>query len=186
MEKLSPAPSLRLLLDHFAAIRNWRQPCKVMYPLHEVLLLVCGTIARGGDYDDIADWGEAHLAFLRRFSEFHFGLPWAGWLRVVMNRINPGLFADCFTAWVAAAIPGKIDLVAIDSKTSRRSHDRAGNKLPLHLVSAFASHDQLVLGQQSVDEKANEIIAIPDLIARIETRSRTVSHTASWLSRERS
>jgi len=176
MEALSPTPSLRLLLDHFAALRDWRQPCKVMYPLHEVVLLVvCGTIAGADDYDDIVDWGEAHLAFLRRFSEFHFGLPCADWLRVVMNRIDPGLFAKCFTAWVAAAMPGKIDLVAIDGKTSRRSHDRAENKLPLHLVSAFASHNQLVLGQQAVDEKANEIIAIPELIARIDVAGALVS-----------
>jgi predicted transposase YbfD/YdcC len=176
MPALSPAPSLRLLLDHFAAIRDWRQPCKVMYPLHEVLLLVvCGTIACGDDYDDIVDWGEAHLQLLRRFCEFHFGIPCADWLRVVMNRIDPGLFADCFTAWVAATVPGKIDLVAIDGKTSRRSHDRAASKLPLHLVSAFASHGHLVLGQQAVDEKANEIIAIPELIARIKVEGALVS-----------
>jgi len=176
MPALSPAPSLRLLLDHFAAIRDWRQPCKVMYPLHEVLLLVvCGTIACGDDYDDIVDWGEAHLQLLRRFCEFHFGIPCADWLRVVMNRIDPGLFADCFTAWVAATVPGKIDLVAIDGKTSRRSHDRAASKLPLHLVSAFASHGHLVLGQQAVDEKANEIIAIPELIARIKVEGALLS-----------
>ena len=176
MEALSPVPTLRLLLDHFAAIRDWRQPCKVMYPLREVLLLVvCGTIACGDDYDDIVDWGEAHLELLRRFSEFHFGIPCADWLRVVMNRIDPGLFADCFTAWVAAAMPGKIDLVAIDGKTSRRSHDRAKSKLPLHLVSAFASHGHLVLGQQAIDEKANEIIAIPELIERLDVEGALVS-----------
>ena len=176
MEALSPAPSLRLLLDHFAAIPDWRQPCKVMYPLREVLLLVvCGTIACGDDYDDIVDWGEAHVAFLRRFSEFHFGLPRTDWLRVVMNRIDPDLFADCFTAWVAAVMPGKIDLVAIDGKTSRRSHDRAKGKLPLHLVSAYASHGHLVLGQQAVDEKANEIIAIPKLIERLDVEGALVS-----------
>ena len=126
METISPAPSLRLLLDHFAAIPDRRQPCKVMYPLREVLLLVvCGTLAGGDDYDDIVDWGEAHLGLLRRFCAFHFGIPCADWLRVVMNRIDPDLFADCFTAWVAAVAPGKADLVAIDGKTSRRSHDRA-------------------------------------------------------------
>ena len=176
MEALSPAPSLRLLLDHFAAIPDRRQPCKVMYPLREVLLLaVCGTIACGDDYDDIVDWGEAHLDLLKGFSEFHFGIPCADWLRVVMNRIDPVLFADCFTAWVAAALPGKIDLVAIDGKTSRGSHDRAAGKAPLHLVSAFASRSHLVLGQQAVDVKANEIIAIPDLVGRIDVKGALVS-----------
>ena len=164
------------MLDHFAAIPDWRQPCKVMYPLHEVLLLVvCGMIAGADDYDDIADWGEAHLEFLRQFTAFHFGIPCTDWLRVVMNRIDPGLFADGFTAWVAAAVPGKIDLVAIDGKTSRRSHDRAKGKLPLHLVSAFAGLSHLVLGQQAFDEKVNEIIAIPELIERIEIEGAMVS-----------
>lgn len=176
MEVLLPAPSLSLLLDHFAAIPDRRQSCKVMYPLREVLLLVvCGTIACGDDYDDIVDWGEAHLDLLKGFSEFHFGIPCADWLRVVMNRIDPALFADCFTAWVAAALPGRIDLVAIDGKTSRGSHDRAARKAPLHLVSAFASRSHLVLGQQAVDTKANEIVAIPELVGRLEVAGALVS-----------
>ena len=60
-----------------------------MYPLREVLfLVVCGTIASGDDYDDIVDWGEVHLSFLRGFAEFHFGIPCADWLRCIMNRID--------------------------------------------------------------------------------------------------
>jgi len=75
METASAKPQLRLLLDHLAAIKDTRQSWKVAYPLREVLfLVVCGTIASGDDYDDIVDWGEAHLSLLRRFSEFHFGI----------------------------------------------------------------------------------------------------------------
>src|SRR5277367_5390319 len=103
MEALSPKPRLRLLLDHFSAIKDARQGWKVMYPLREVLfLVVCGTIASGDDYDDIVDWGKAHLAFLRGFAEFHFGIPCTDWLRCIMNRIDPKLFMDCFSSWVAA------------------------------------------------------------------------------------
>jgi len=54
------------------------------------------------DYDDIVDWGKAHLAFLRGFAEFHFGIPCADWLRCIMNRTDPELFMDCFSSWVAA------------------------------------------------------------------------------------
>jgi hypothetical protein len=71
------------------------------------------------DYDDIVDWGKAHLAFLRGFAELC-----ADWLRCIMNRIDPDLFMDCFTSWVAACWPDKLDLVAIDGKTSRRTHNR--------------------------------------------------------------
>ena len=128
MEDLSAffaKPRLRLLLDHFAGIEDTRQCWKVAYPLRKVLfLVVCGTIASGDDYEDIVNWGKAHLCFLRGFAEFHFGIPCADWLRCVMNRIDPDLFAACFTSWVEACWPDKLDLVAIDGKTSRRSHNR--------------------------------------------------------------
>ena len=90
LSAFSARPRLAALLNHFAEIADTRQGWKVMYPLREVLfLVVCGTIASGDDYDDIVDWGKAHLAFLRGFAEFHFGIPCADWLRFVMNRIDP-------------------------------------------------------------------------------------------------
>src|SRR6266581_7081872 len=175
-ETFSAKPQLRLLLDHLAAIKDTRQSWKVAYPLREVLfLVVCGTIASGDDYDDIVDWGEAHLSFLRRFCEFHFGIPCADWLRTVMNRIDPALFAACFSSWVAECWPDKPDLVAIDGKTSRRSHDRKHGQKALHLVSAFASTRRLVLGQEATDEKSNEITAIPALVERIDLEGALVS-----------
>jgi DDE_Tnp_1-associated len=80
MEAFSPKPQLRVLLDQLATIKDTRESCKVAYPLREVLfLVVCGTIASGDDYDDIVDWGEAHLSFLRGFSEFYHGIPCADW-----------------------------------------------------------------------------------------------------------
>jgi hypothetical protein len=138
-------PRLRLLLDHFSEIKDARQSWKVAYPLREVLfLVVCGSIASGDDCDDIVDWGEAHLSFLRGFAEFHHGIPCADWLRTVMNRIDPDLFTACFTSWVAECWPDKPELVAIDGKTSRRSHNRKPGQKALHLVSAFATTSRLV------------------------------------------
>ena len=138
MDDLLAKPRLRLLLDHFSEIKDARQSWKVAYPLREVLfLVVCGSIASGDDYDDIVDWGEAHLSFLRGFAEFHHGIPCADWLRTVMNRIDPDLFTACFTSWVAECWPDKPELVAIDGKTSRRSHNRKTGQKALHLVSAF-------------------------------------------------
>ena len=89
LSAFSARPRLAALLDHFAKVEDKRQAWKVMYPLREVLfLVVCGTIASGDDYDDIVDWGEAHLTFLRGFAEFHFGIPCVDWLRCIMNRID--------------------------------------------------------------------------------------------------
>jgi DDE_Tnp_1-associated len=164
LSAFSAKPRLRLLLDHFSEIKDTRQAWKVAYPLRELLfLVVCGTIASGDDYDDIVDWGEAHLSFLRGFAAFHYGIPCADWLRTVMNRINPDLFMACFSSWVAECWPDKLDLVAIDGKTSRRSHNRKTGQKPLHLVSAFATTSRLVLGQEAVDEKSNEITAIASI-----------------------
>ena len=176
VEALSAKPRLRLLLDHFAQIKDTRQAWKVAYPLREVLfLVVCGTIASGDDYEDIVDWGKAHLSFLRGFAEFHFGIPCADWLRTVMNRIDPELFRDCFTSWVAECWPDKLGLVAIDGKTSRRSHNRRTGQKALHLVSAFATNSRLVLGQEAVFEKSNEITAIPALVERLDLKGALVS-----------
>ena len=156
------------LLEHFSAIKDSRQPCKVMYPLREVLLLVvCGTMAACDDYDDIVLWGSRHLDFLRRLQPYHFGIPCADWLRVVMNRIGPDLFASCFLAFVAERLPEAVGQIAIDGKTSRRSHDRGRGQAALHLVSAYATTHSLVLGQLAVADKSNEITAIPLLLKEL-------------------
>jgi predicted transposase YbfD/YdcC len=171
-----PKPRLALLLEHFAAIADVREPWRVVYPLREVLFLVtCATIANCDDYEDIVDWGEANLKFLRGFCEFHFGIPCADWLRSLMNRIDPEVFSGAFKAWVADCWPGRPDLVAIDGKTSRRSHDRRAGKGPLHLVSAYASNSRLVLAQEAVDEKENEIVVIPKLIDQLNLEGALVS-----------
>jgi len=159
---------LRALLDHFSVIEDPRETWRVAHPLPEILLLlVCGTMADCDDFDAIADWGEAHLAFLRRYLPYHHGAPGGRWLNLLMNWINPALFSAAFTAWVRETWPQAPDFVAIDGKTSRRSHDRRLDKGPLHLVSAFASASRLVLGQEAVDGKSNELSAIPVLLERL-------------------
>jgi predicted transposase YbfD/YdcC len=161
-------PRLKALLDHFARIEDPREPWRVAHPLPEVLLLVvCGTICDCDDYELIAEWGEAHLPFLRRYLPYHHGVPGGRWLTLLMNRIDPGLFSAAFTAWVRESWPDRPDFVAIDGKTSRRSYDRAAGKAALHLVSAFATTSRLVLGQEAVAEESNEITAIPALVERL-------------------
>src|SRR6202166_2643668 len=159
---------LRALLDHFAIIDDPREQWRVAHPLPEVLLLVvCGTIADCDDYEGIAEWGAAHLAFLRRFLPYHHGVPGARWLNMLMNRIEPGVFSTAFMGWVRESWPDRLDLVAIDGKTSRRSHDRGADKAPLHLVSAFATTSRLVLGQEAVADTTSEVTTIPLLIERL-------------------
>lgn len=159
---------LKSLLDHFSTIDDPREPWRVAHPLPEVLLLVvCGTMADCDDYEAIAAWGATHLSFLRRYLPYHHGVPGGRWLTLLMNRLNPALFSAVFTAWVRETWPDRPNLIAIDGKTSRRSHDRAKDKEPLHLVSAFATTSRLVLGQEAVEGKAGELSAIPALIDRL-------------------
>jgi predicted transposase YbfD/YdcC len=161
-------PRLKALLEHFSAIEDPREPWRVAHPLPEVLLLVvCGTICDCDDYDLIADWGAARLDFLRRYLPYHHGVPGGRWLTMLMNRIDPGLFSAAFTSWVRETWPDKPGFVAIDGKTSRRSHDRSAGKAALHLVSAFATTSRIVLGQEAVSDKSNETTAIPVLVERL-------------------
>jgi predicted transposase YbfD/YdcC len=159
---------LAALLDHFARVEDPRDVRRILHPLPEVLLLVvCGSIADCDDYEDIAAWGAAHLDFLRQHLPYEHGVPGERWLTILMNRVNPSLFAAAFADWVRQAWPEKAGLVAIDGKTSRRSHDRSAGAAPLHLVSAFATTARLVLAQEAVPDKANELAAIPLLLARL-------------------
>ena len=126
-----PRAQLGLLLQHFSELDDEREPWRVMYPLHEVLLLVtCATITSCDDFDDIVGWGEHHLDFPRRFAEFHHGIPCERRLRALVNRIDRILFGRCFESWVAALWPGRHEFIAIDGKTSRRTHDTARGSKP--------------------------------------------------------
>ena len=159
---------LRLLLDHFSRIEDKRSPETVAHKLNEILLLcVCATIAECDSFDAISEWGNAHLEFLQRFLPFDWGVPSGRWLNIMMNRIDPGLFAACFMDWVRACWPEPLDAIAIDGKTERRGHDRAERRAALHKLSAFAANRHLVLGQEAVDDKSNETTAIPVLLERL-------------------
>jgi predicted transposase YbfD/YdcC len=176
MEQPSVNSRLRLLLDHFGVVDDPREPAKVKFPLDEVLFLVtCATISGCDDYDEIADWGELHLDFLRRHSEYYFGTPKEDWLRTIMNRIEPALFEACFESWAAALRPDGPDLIALDGKTLRRSGDGASGAKPLHLVSAWASTQRLVLSQEAVDGKDNECAAILAILQRLNLAGAVVT-----------
>src|SRR6266404_2375554 len=165
VEDESPRARLALLLKNFSELDDDREAWRILYPIKEVLLLVtCATIASCDDFDDIVAWGEHHLDFLRRFSDFHHGIPCARWLRDLVNRIDPVLFQRCFNSWVAAIWPDRHDFIAIDGKTARRTHDHRKGLKALHTLSAYATTARLTLAQTYVPEKTNEITAIPDLL----------------------
>jgi hypothetical protein len=172
-----PRARLALLLESFSELSDDREPQRIMYRLHEVLLLVtCATIASCDDFD-IALWGEHHLDFLRSFSAFHFGVPCARWVRALFNRIDPALFARCFASFTAALWPERHDLIAIDGKTARRTHDKRKGLKALHTLSAYATNARLTLAQLSVPKRPTR--SPPSRICSISSR-RPNSSTARW------
>lgn len=168
--------SLRLLLKHLGQVPDQRDPAKVRFPLREVLFLVtCATMAGCEDYDEIVDWGEINLDFLRRHEEFYFGIPKEDWLRTLMNRIDPALFEACFHAWARTLRADAPDIIALDGKTLRRSGDTGRGEEPCHLVSAWASTQRLVLAMEEVDAKNNECAAMLDLLGRMSLKGSLVT-----------
>src|SRR5882724_8494722 len=152
----------KTLLEHFSALDDPRQAAKVLYPLPEiVLLLLCGTLAGADDFVEMQLWGSENLAFLRRFLPYRHGIPSHDTLGEVIRAVDPELFKACFTSWVEGLRESEPDIIAVDGKTSRRTHARKQGREPLHLVSAWASRQRLVLGQEAVSGKSNEIVAIP-------------------------
>lgn len=157
------------VLDHFSALSDPRQRWRVLYPLSEILLLVlCATLSGMEDFVEIRLWGEQRLDFLRRFLPYERGLPSHDTLNDVINGLDAELFKSCFINWVETLRDRAPDIIAIDGKTSRRTHARGKGREPLHLVSAWATRQRIVLGQEAVDHKSNEIAAIPLLLARLE------------------
>jgi predicted transposase YbfD/YdcC len=171
-----PQPAGTSLVEHFAALEDPRQAAKVLYPLPEILLLLLSaTLAGADDCVEIELWGREQLAFLRRFLPYKHGIPSHDTLTGVLAALDPALFKACFVRWVEGLREAEPDLIAIDGKTSRRTHARNKGLEPLHLVSAWASRQRLVLGQEAVAGKSNEITAIPLLLERLALKGALVT-----------
>lgn len=153
-----------VFLKYFNDLSDPRQRGKVVYPLAEILLLALLAVLAGAEsFVDIARFGRMKLAFLRRFRPFLGGTPSHDHLGDIFASLDAEQFQRCFVAWVASLIGVPAGVVAIDGKTVRRSGGKAG-KGAIHMVSAFAARQRLVLGQVKVAEKSNEIVAIPKLL----------------------
>lgn len=158
--------SLNELLELLSQLDDPRQKGKVIYPLEEMLLLaLAATMSGADDFVEIVSWGKMQSNFLKRFYPYISGIPSHDALNDVFNALDDQLFSDIFSKWIKTLQSQQADIIAIDGKTSRRSG--SDKQKPLHLVSAWASEQNLVLGQEATDEKSNEITAIPELLKRL-------------------
>jgi predicted transposase YbfD/YdcC len=174
-----------VFLHHFKDLPDPRQRGKVLYPLQEVLLLCLLAVLAGAEtVTDIARFGEKKIALLRRFRPFHAGTPAHDHLGDILATLDATAFQRCFVAWVAALTGAPAEVIAIDGKTLRRSYQKKSAKAPIHMVSAFAARQRLVLGQVKVAEKSNEIVAIPALLALLAIEGAIVTIDAMGCQRE--
>ena len=173
------------VLACFSALKDPRQQNKVLYPLAEImLLLLAGTMAGADDFVEICVWGRQHIDLLRRFLPYRASIPSHDTLGDLVAALDPATFRACFSAWVERlraryAETSDLDVVAVDGKTSRRAHNRNKGIEPLHLLTAWACRERLVIGQQATATKANEATTIPLLLERLELRGALVTIDAA-------
>jgi predicted transposase YbfD/YdcC len=165
-----------VFLNHFKDLPDPRQLGKVIYPLDEVLLLCLLAVLAGAEaFVDIARFGEKKIDLLRRFRSFRDGTPSHDQLGDIFAALDADKFQRCFVSWVASLTGAAAEVIAVDGKTVRRSYQKKGAKAPIHMVSAFAARQRLVLGQVKVAEKSNEIVAIPALLDMLVIEGAIVS-----------
>ena len=174
-----------VFLSHFRNLQDPRQQAKVTYPLDEILLLCLLAVLAGAEtITDIALFGRKKLDLLRRFRPFASGTPAHDHLGDILAVLDPEQFQRCFVAWVAALTGTPEGVIAIDGKTVRRSGQKRTGQAPIHIVSAFAARQRLVLGQIKVAEKSNEINAIPKLLELLAIEGAIVTIDAMGCQRE--
>ena len=155
-------------LSHMRIVPDHRIVGMVTYPLDEILLVtLTGILCGADDWDGIETVGEGLIDWLRQFLPFHHGIPTAQTFRKVFRLLPPRLLEEGFASWVASLNDVVRGVVAIDGKTLRGSKHEQDGSGALHLLSAYACEAGLVIGQQAVDGKSNEITAIPELLNRL-------------------
>lgn len=168
------------LIESFASIEDPRVERTRIHDLIDILVLSVLAVITGAEgWEDIKEFGNQKYGWLRKFLKLRGGVPSHDTISRVFQLVKPGVVQDAFLSWVAESHkPLGLEMIAIDGKTLRRSHDRSSMKKALHSVSAWSSSSRLMLGQVSVDEKSNEITAIPKLLALLEIKGAIVTADA--------
>jgi len=158
------------IAEHFGSISDPRIERQKLHLLIDILsIAICASICGADKWEDVEDFGKAKESWFKTFLVLPNGIPSHDTFNRVFNRLDPNEFQRSFLSWISAVselIHGQV--IAIDGKVLRRSHDRGAGKSAIDMVSAWATENHLVLGQVKVDEKSNEITAIPKLLKALE------------------
>lgn len=174
-------------LDAFSELTDPRSDHTKLYPLKTIVFLTISAVVAGAEtWVDIELFGEERLEWIKKYVECPGNrIPSHDTIGDFFKRLDPDQFQDCFINWTSQVCGiSSGELVSIDGKRVRGSYDRADNKSAIHLVSAWASDNEIVLGQLKVDEKSNEITAIPKLLAVLAIKGAIVSIDAMGCQKE--
>jgi predicted transposase YbfD/YdcC len=181
-----PASDPAAFQEHFKDLDDPRVERTRKHPLVNIVFIaVCGVLSGANSFAAIEEFGTDRKAWFARFLDLTNGVPSDDTFARVLARLDPGAFEKCLLGWVQA-VQEVTDhrLIAIDGKTLRGSYDRRGGKAAIHMVSAWATENQLSLGQVVVDEKSNEIAAIPELLRLLDVSGAVVTIDAMGCQKE--
>lgn len=154
---------------YFETIADHRHHNKLHKLIDVIIIAICGVVAGADTYEQIENFGNNRKKWLSQFLELPYGIPSHDTFGRIFERMDPHEFQNSFKKWIASvAKQTKGQVVAIDGKTLRRSHNRSEDKKAIHMISAWASSNQVVLGQLKTEEKSNEITAIPYLLKMLD------------------
>jgi predicted transposase YbfD/YdcC len=150
-----------------------------------LVIAVCAVMCEADGWEDIEEYGKAQAQWFAAVLDFPHGLPSHDTVRRVLSRLDPDALTQCLLSWTAALsdLSGG-EIVAIDGQTRRHSFDRAAAKAALHLVSAWANRNRLVLGQSKVDDQSNDITALPQLLKLLDCTGATSTIDAMGCQKE--
>jgi predicted transposase YbfD/YdcC len=165
------------ILQHFSELDEPRVEGRTLYPMEEILLLtLCAVLSGAETWVEIVVFGKHKLEWLRTFLAFEKGIPSHDTLGDFFAALNAQKFESCFMKWMQSICPSVVGkVIAVDGKTVRRSHNKSAGQRAIHLVSAFASEGEILLGQLKTEEKSNEITAIPELLEAIDIKGATIT-----------
>jgi len=160
------------IVEHFSSLKDYRIERHKNHELIDIIVLAVTAIISGAEgWKDIVDFGHCKLDWLRQYVPLENGIPVDDTVARIISGISGKGFQDCFQSWIkSVVIATDGEIISIDGKTHRRSHDKKSNKKALHMVSAWANKNNLVLGQVKTREKSNEITAIPELLKVLELK----------------
>jgi predicted transposase YbfD/YdcC len=181
-----PASEPAAFQEHLKDLDDPRVERTRKHPLVNIVFIaVCGVLSGANSFAAIEEFGTDRRSWFARFLDLTNGVPSDDTFARVLARLDPGAFERCLLGWVQA-VQEVTDhrLIAIDGKTLRGSYDRRDGKAAIHMVSAWATENKLSLGQVVVDEKSNEITAIPELLRLLDVSGALVTIDAMGCQKE--